>query len=108
MIDAIANPPSADGLATQPAPRRYFSSSRPDIQNPVFRFTQRRFWIASELPTIRELPRGWLESNCRVEIESVSVAVLKSRAPDRIMRPLENSGEAEAASRSFRGVGRWA
>jgi hypothetical protein len=28
--------------------------------------------------------------------------------PHRIMRPLENSGEAEAAFGSFRGLDRWA
>jgi hypothetical protein len=56
--------------------------------------------------TIRELQVGRLETKCRVEIESISVAVLKSRTPDRIMRPLENSCEGEAAFRSFRRLGR--
>jgi hypothetical protein len=27
---------------------------------------QARFWVASGLPTIRELSRGWLEWKCRV------------------------------------------
>src|SRR6266850_1256652 len=40
-------PQAAAGLATQPAPRRYFLSSRPDVQNPVFHFTQRRLGITS-------------------------------------------------------------
>jgi hypothetical protein len=71
------------------------SASRPD---------SRRYFLFA---TIREFLRGWLASNRRIEIESVSVAVLKSRTPDRIMRPLENSGEAEAAPGSFHGLGRW-
>ena len=66
-----------------------------------------RVTLDVEKPTIRELRVGRLETKCRVEIESISVAVLKSRTPDRIMRPLEKSCEAEAAFRSFRRLGRW-